>query len=164
MHRILAVQFRINRNINLLSQNFQLFDSCRTIYVTSYQQRLTVFLRLEHTSQLTREGSLTRTLQTRHQNNSRTILQFHLSSLTSHQGSELIVNDFHHQLARLHSSKYILAHSLFLHGVCKVFGYFIVYVRIQQCTANIFQCFGNINFGNLAFTFQNFKRPLQSFT
>ncbi len=64
LHRILAVQFAIYRNFDLLSQDPQLFDSSGTINVTSHQQRLTVLLGFQHTGQFTGESSLTGTLQT----------------------------------------------------------------------------------------------------
>ena len=163
LNRILAVDFTIYRNTNLFTKHLQLLDRCRTINVASNQQRLAVLLGLEHAGQLTREGSLTRTLETRHQNDSRTAFQLEFGCFATHQLGQLVVYDLDHQLARLYGCQYVLTQCLFLYSICEVLCYFIVHVGIEQCLTYIFQCFSYIDFGDFSFTFQDFKRPFQSF-
>ena len=159
LNRILTIQLTINRYLHLLTQHLQLFDSGRTVYVTSYQQRLAVLLGLEHTGQLTGERSLTGTLQTGHQDNGRTVLQLDFGGIATHQLGQFIVYNLHHQLARLHRRKYVLSQGLLLYRICKAFSNFIVHIGIQQGTTHIFQGLRNIDFGNLTFTFQYLERP-----
>ena len=164
LNRVLTVDFTVYGYTHLFAQHFQLFNRSRTIHVTSYQQRLAVLLGLEHTSQLTGKGCLTRTLQTRHQDNGRTTFQLEFGSFATHQLGQFVVYDLHHQLTWLHSCQYILAQRLFLHRISKVLGNLIVYVGIKQSLTYILQRFRYIDFGDLAFTFQDFERPFESFT
>ena len=75
---------------------------------------------------------------------------------------QLVVNDLHHQLARLNGCEHVHAHGLFLDRISKCFGYFIVDVGIQKGTSDIFEGFGNIDLSNLAFAFKDFKTTFQS--
>ena len=66
------------------------------------------------------------------------------------------MNNLDHQLARLNGCEHVHAHCLFLDRISKCLGYFIVDVGIQKGTSDIFEGFGNVNLGNLAFTFKDF--------
>ena len=136
-YRILIFFFQINRHTNLFGQYPQLLDSGRTINVAGNQQRLLVFLGLQHIGQLTGERSLTRTLQTRHQDDCRTTFQIQFSSGTTHQLSQFVVYDLNHQLARLNRSQHILSQGFFFYLVGKCLGNLIIDIGIQQGTTYI---------------------------
>ena len=113
---------------------------------------------LEHIGEFSAEGCFTRTLQTRHQDNGGTVLEFQLRGLATHQVRQFIVDDLHHQLAGFHGSKHVHTHCLLLHSISKGLGNLIVNVGIQQGATHVFQGFGNVNLGDFAFTFQYLKR------
>ena len=66
-YNVLVLRFRIYGYAYLLANNLELFDSCRTIYVAGYEQRVLVLFVLEHISKLARESGFTRALQTAHE-------------------------------------------------------------------------------------------------
>ena len=72
--------------------------------------------------------------------------------------------DLHHQLAWLHRCEYVHAEGFLLHGVCESLCHLIVYVGIQQSASYVFKGFGNVDFGNLAFTFEDFETAFKSVT
>ena len=152
-YRILTIRFRVHRHFNLFSQYTKLFDSSRTIHVTGYEQRFAILFSFEHPGQLSGEGSLTRTLQTGHQDNSRMTICINLNGFSTHQLSKFVVNDFHHQLAWFHSSKYVLSQRFFFYCIGKSFRYLVVNVGIQQGFTHIFQCFCYIDLSDFTFTF-----------
>ena len=154
---ILVIRLTINRHTHLFAYYMELLDSSRTIYVASHEQRLLTFLVLEHIGKLTAEGSLTRTLQTTHQDYSRATFQMQWSFLASHQLSELVVNQLHHQLAWLHGCQNIHAECFFLHLVGEFLGNFIVNIGIEECTAHILHGLSHVDFGNFTLTLQNFE-------
>ena len=90
-------------------------------------------------------------------------VEVYFRSLAAHELGQFIVYDFYHQLAGLNGCQHVLSQGFFLNGIGEVFGYLIVHVGIQKCLTYVFQGFRNIDFGDLSFTFQNFKRPFQSF-
>ena len=72
--------------------------------------------------------------------------------------------NLYHQLTWLHRCEYVHAESFFLHRVGEGLSHFIVYVGIQQSASYVFEGFGNVDFGNLAFTFENFETAFKSVT
>ena len=156
-YRILAVGFRVHRYTNLLGQYAQLLDSCRTVYVAGYQQRLAVFLAFQHTCQFAGEGSLTGTLQTGHQDDSGLSVEVDFRRLATHQTGQLVMHDLYHQLAGLYGCQYVLPQSFLFDCICETFGYFVVDVGIEQGLTDVFQRFGYVDFGDFAFTFQNLE-------
>ena len=84
------------------------------------------------TGQFCRKGGFTGTLQTGNQNYRRISLHVDIFIGSSHQRSQLIMNDLHHHLARLHRGQDFLSHGLLLYIIGKGFGYFIIYVSIKQ--------------------------------
>ena len=57
---------------------------------------------LQHVSQFTAEGRLTRSLETRHQDDCRTVIELQLRGNAAHESSELIMHNLHHQLTWFH--------------------------------------------------------------
>ena len=157
---ILVVWLSIYRNSHLLTYHLQLVDSSRTIYVARYEQWFLSPLGLQHISELTTEGSLTRTLQTTHQDNGRMAFELQRSLFASHQLGQLIVYQLHHQLSWLHGSKHVHTQRLFLHRVGKLLGNLKVNIGIQKCTTYILHGFSHVDFSYLTFTFQYFERAL----
>ena len=107
LNHILVVRLAIDWNAYRLAHHVQLLDSSRTVDVAGHQQRTLVLTIFQHLGKLTREGGLTRTLQTRHQNDGRMALQFQLYRLAAHQLGQLVVNNLHHQLTGLDSRQHI---------------------------------------------------------
>ena len=159
---VLVVGLTINRNSNLLAYDLQLVDSCRTIDIARNEQWLLVLLILEHVGELAGERCLTGTLQTAHQNNGRMLLQFQSYSLTAHKLSEFVMNKLHHKLSRLHRREDVHSESLFLDIIRKCLGNFIVDIGVEQSTAHVLHCLGNIYFCDLAFTLQYLERAFQA--
>ena len=162
-NRIFAVDLRVHRYVNLFGQYAKLLDSCRTVNVTCNEQRAFVLLGFQHAGQLTRESGLTRTLQTGHQDDCRLTFGVDFDSFSTHQLGQFVMNNLHHQLARFYGCEHVLSQCLFLHRISESFGYFIVNVGIEQCLAHVFQGLCYVDLGDFAFTFQNLKRPFESF-
>ena len=163
LHHILILWLGIDRNTYTLTHHLQLFDSSRTIDVTGHEQRLLVVAGLEQVGELTTESGLTRTLQTRHQDDgrcTRTALDLQFGSLAAHQVCQFVVNDLHHQLTRLHSSEHIHTHRLLLHRIRELLSHLKVHVGIKQCTTHVLQRLSNVDLRNLSLTFQDLKRSL----
>ncbi len=154
----------VDLDTHLLTQDLELVDSGRTIDVAGHEQHLTALLRLDQLCQLAREGRLTRTLQTGDQHHGGRAFELDVGCRATHELSQLVAHDLGHHLTRLDGLQHILTHCLLLYLGGKVLGYLIVYVGIEQCLAYILQRFRYIDFGDFAFTFQNLKRPFQSFT
>ena len=146
-----------------LADHLQLFDGCRTIDVTSHQQRLLVLLGLQHVRQFSCERRLTRTLQARHQDDGRAVFQVQLYGLAAHQLRQFVVYNLHHQLARLYGRQHVHAQGFLLDGIRKLLGHLVVHVGIQQCAANVLHGFRHIDFGDFSLTFQYLERPFKSF-
>ena len=163
LHGVFAVGLAVHGHVNLLGQYAQLFDGGRTIDVAGHEQRLAVLLRLEHAGQLAREGCLTRTLQTRHQDDRRFAAQVDFGGFAAHQLRQFVVDNLHHQLAGLDGGQHVLSHGLCLDGISKVFGHLVVDVGVEQGFAYVLQGFGYIDFGDFAFTFQYLERPFEPF-
>ena len=153
LHRIFAFGLRVYRHTYLFAEHFKLLDSGRTINVASHEQRTFALFVLELVGKFAGESGLTRTLKTRHKNNGRFSLDVERCLFATHQKSKFIVHDFHHQLAWVDRSDYILTESLFLNGVGESFGYCIVNVGIKQSAAHFLHGLCHIDFGNLAFAF-----------
>ena len=167
LHHVLIVRFRIDGHAYSLSHDLQLLDSSGTIDVAGHQQRLLVMTRLQQVGKLTAERGLTRTLQTRHQDDgrcTRTALDLQFGSLASHQFRQLVVHNLHHQLAGLHGSEHVHTHRLLLHGIRERLCHLVVHVGIKQCTTHVFQGFSYVDLGDLSLTFQYLERSLKSVT
>ena len=150
---VLAVGLGIHRHCNLLTEHTQLLDSGRTVNVASHEQWALAFLAFELACELARESGLTRTLQTRHENDGRLAFNLKFGLLATHEQSQLVVHDFHHQFAWLEGVDNVLTHSLSLHGVGELLGDFIVNVGIEKSATYFFQRLGNVDFGDFALTF-----------
>ena len=161
-NHVLVLWLGINGHANGLSHHVQLLDSSRTINVASHQQRALVLLRLQHIGQFAGEGGLTRTLQTRHQDDARLAIQFQAHGLAAHQFGQFIVNNLHHELSRLDGREHVHAHCLLLHGFSERFCHLVVHVSIKQCAAHILQGLSNVNFCDFSFTFKYLERPFKS--
>ena len=149
----------------LVSQHLQLFHSGGAERIAGSHQWVLVLLLLQHLGQFTREGRLTRTVQTRHEDDggvTHTSGQVEFCGLATHEGSQFVVYDLHHQLAGLHGGEHVLSQCLLLHRVGKILGHAVVDIGIQQGTSYVLERFCHIDFGYLAFTFQYLEGPFQS--
>ena len=128
---VFVLQFRVDGNANLFSHHVQLLDSSRAIDVASHEQRLLVALVLQHIGEFARERGLTRTLQSRHQNNGRSVLELQVDSLTTHEFSQLVVHKLHHELSGLDGREHVHTHCLLLHSVGEGLCHLVVHVGIE---------------------------------
>ena len=115
---------------------------------------------LQHVGKLSGERGFTRTLQTRHEDNSRFVLKFQVYSLSTHELCQFVVHELHHELSRLDGRKHVHTQCLLLHRVGESLRHLVVYVGVEQCAAHVFQRFGNVDLGDFAFTLQYLKRSL----
>ena len=163
LHRVPLALLK-DRQVQLAAHHLQLLDGGGAVHVAGHEQGAFGLLRFQHLGQLGREGRLTRTLQTRHEDNRWVLRQVEVGRFATHQGSQFVVHDFDHQLSRLHGGEHVLSQRLGFYGIGKLFGNFVVDVGIEQGTAHIFERLGHVDFGDFAFTLQYFKRPFKSFT
>ena len=159
-HGVLAVQFAIHGHVDLFGKDAQLLDGGGAVDVAGHQQRTAVLLALQHAGQLAREGGLTRTLQTRHQDDGGLAGEVDFGGLASHQFGQLVVDNLHHQLAGLDGGQHVLSQGFLLDGIGEVLGYLVVDVGIEQGFAHVFQGFGHVDFGYLAFSLEDFEGSL----
>ena len=162
-HGVLAVRFAVYGYADLFAQHFQLFDGGGAVDVAGCQQRVLVLLVLQHQGELAREGGLSRAVEARHEDDGRMALQVQFGRFASHEGGQLVVHDFHHQLAGLHGGEHVLPQRLLLHRVGERLGHLVVHVGVEQCAAHVLEGFGHIDFGDFPFTFQYLERPFESF-
>ena len=141
----------------MFAKHLQLVDSRRTEIVTGSKQYLHPPLALYIKGKLSRESSLTGTVQTGNQHNSRLSLDIDVRILASHQLCQLVVDNLDDHLLRFHGSEDILAYGLFLYIVAELLCNLVAHVRIKQGSAYILHRFRNVDFGNLSFTFQYFE-------
>ena len=164
LHHVLVAFLDVDVAAYRLTNHLQLLDGSRTVDVAGHQQRILVLARLQHVGQLAAERRLTRTLQTRHQDDGRAVLQLQLHGLAAHQLGQLVVHNLHHQLAGLHGSEHVHTHRLLLHGIRERLCHLVVHVGIKQCTTHVFQGFSYVDLGDLSLTFQYLERSLKSVT
>ena len=162
-HRIFFLQIEVDGHVYLLSQHAQLLDSSGTIGVAGSQQRTAVLLCLQEEGEFTRKCGLTRTIQSCHKDDTRTIFQLEVGAFTSHQCRQLIVYNFHHKLRRLQCRQHVLPKGFLLHSVGESLCHLVVDVGIKKRTAHILKSFGYIDFGDFAFTFEYFEGTFESF-
>ena len=159
---ILVLWLAVNRNTYLLAHYMELLDSCRTVNVAGYEQWFLAALGFEHIGKLAAEGSLTRTLQTAHEDDGRMAFELQWGFFATHEFCQLIVNQINHQLSRLNGCEHIHAECFLLHLVGEFLSHFIVYVGVEECTAHILHGFRHVDFCNFSFALQDFERAFQS--
>ena len=162
LYRVLTVRLRIDRYFDLLSQDFQLIDSGRTVDIARHQQRFLVSFQLEHPRQLSGECGFTGTLQSRHEDYGKIGFQFQVGSLSSHECRKLVMHDLYHHLARLQCRKDILSQSFGLDRIGKSLRHLIIDIRLKQCLTHIFQGFRYIYFGYPSLAFQYLEGSFES--
>jgi hypothetical protein len=88
--------------------------------------------------QLAAGRRLSRALEPAHHDDSgRRLDQINPRVHRPHQIDQLIVNDLHHELARLKAADHLLPQRLLLHAVGEVFDHLEVDIRFQQGRANV---------------------------
>ena len=68
--------------------------------------------------------------------------------MAAHEFGELLLRDFHKELARAHGGEDLLANGLVLHPVGEAFGDAVVHIRLDEGTADFLGGFGNVGFGD----------------
>ena len=154
---VLVVVLSIDGHVYLASHHAQLLDGGRTIHVATHQQGLAVVFLLEHVGELAAERGLTRTLQTAHQDDGGLVGQFDANGFATHELSQLVVDNLHHELAWLDGGQHVHAQCFALHVVRETLGHFVVDIRIEQRAAHVLQRLGDIDLGDFSLTFQYLK-------
>ena len=162
-HGVLALQIHVDGHVNLLCQHAKLLNGCGTIDVAGHEQGAAVFLRLEQECEFAREGGLTRTVETCHEDDGGMALELEFLCRTSHECGQLIVYNLHEQLSRLHGGEHVLSEGLLLDSIGEGLGYLIIDVGIKEGAAYVLERFGHVDFRDAAFAFQYFERAFKSF-
>ena len=157
LYRIFVALFGVNLHTDLLTQDLQLFDGCRSIDVASNQQYLTSFFAFDQVGQFARKGGLTGTLQTGNQHNGRVAFQLDVGHGAAHQCRQLIAYDLGHHLTRLDGLENILSQCFGLHLVSETLGNLIIDIGIDQRTPNLFEAFGYIDLGDTTLALEDLK-------
>ena len=158
-HRIRFVKPQIDIRLDLLAQHAQLLDSRRSIHIAGHEHDAFVLFRLEIVRQFGGKSRLTATLQTGHQNHSRIAFEVQFLRLTAHQRCQFVMRDLDHQLPRTDGIDDVLSDCFFLHAVGKLLCGLVVHIRLQQCFADVFDGFRNIDLGDTSLTFEDLKTP-----
>ena len=161
--RILLPFLGIDRNLDALTQDLQLLDSCRTECIAGRQQDLDALL-LDIQAQFAGERRLTGTVEAGHENDARVALDVDVTGIAAHEIGQFVMDDLDHHLLRLDRGQHILAQCLGLDAFAEFLRHLETDVRIQQRLADVLDRFGNIDFGDFAFTLQDLERPFQPFT
>ena len=161
-HRVFLSFDGENRYVDAFSQQLELLDGGRTESVAGGQKNLHAPLGLDVEGQLGAKGGFTGTVEARHQHNAGVTLDIDVLGGGTHEGGQLVVGNLHHHLLGLHGCEHTGAYSLVLHLVAEVLGHLVTYVGVQQGLADVLDGFRHVNLGNLSFSLQDFKRPLQS--
>jgi len=164
LDRILYTFLRVNLYSDLLSENLQLVDRCRTEIVAGSEENLHSSLALDVKGKLSGECGLTGTVETGNEDNCRGALEIYVSCIASHEGCKFVVDDLHDHLLRLHCCKHILSDGLFLDVVTELLRDLVAHVGVQKGAADVLHRFRDVYLGNLSFTFEDLERSLQSFT
>ena len=153
----------MNGHAHLFAQHAQLLHGSRAERIAGREERIHVFLLLEHLGQLGAHGGLTCTVQASHEDDGRMSLEVHVGGLAAHEFRQLVVHYLHHQLLWLDGCQHVLSQSFLLDSIGEGLCYLVVDVGIEQGTTHIFQRLGNVDLGYLAFTFQYLERPFEPF-
>ena len=105
----------------------------------------------------------TGTVETGDEDDGRGALGIDFAVLASHKLGKFVVDDLDHHLLRLHGSEHACANGFGLHPVAEFLGNLVGHIGIQEGPAHILKGFGDVDFGYLAFTFEYFERPFESF-
>ena len=161
--RVALFEIHEDGYLDLFSQHTELFDGGRTIGVAGCENRSAVLLRFEEKGKFSRKGGLTRTVKAGHEDDGRSMLQTEVGSFSTHQRGQFVVHNLDHELRRLHGGEHVLSECFLLDGVGETLGHFVVDVSVKEGTPHVFEGFGHVDFGDAAFTFEDFERPLESF-
>ena len=152
-----------HRSVYLLTDNFQLFNRCRTINVTGNQQR-TFALLAEHLCQFCRVGGFTGTLQTAHHDDSWNLRRKIDSAVSgTHQLGQFISYNLDYLLSRCQAGKNFLTNCLFGDVLNKVFCNLVVNIRFQQRQTYFAHCFLDVILRELSFRSELFKGLIEFF-
>ena len=163
-NRVFYAFFGVNGDAHLGTQGLELLYGCRTEGVAGGKEHLGSAFALDVEGQFAAEGGLSRTVQTCHQHHCRLSLDVDVTVFAAHQRGELVMDYLHDHLLRLHCREHVLAKRLLLHVVAELLCYLVAYVGIEQGAAYVLEGFRNVDFGNLAFSLEQFEGSLYLFT
>ena len=131
IRRLVLIAHGKHRHSLLLTVNLQLLNSCRTVNVTGYKQRL-LSLRLKLSRNLGCGSSFTGTLKTNHHNtgNGYTRIKLNLSGLRTHKLNHLFMNNLYNHLSWCKAVKHILSNCPLLNRLDKLLYYLEAYVSL----------------------------------
>ena len=161
LHRIAVALLGVDLHADLTAQHLQLVDGRRTVDVARHEQHLTALFALEERSQLAREGSLTRTLQTRDEHHGGRAVQTDVGGRAAHERGQFVAHDLGHHLPGLDRAQHVLPQGLLLHLIGERLGYLVIDVGVDQRTADLLERLGDVDFGNAAFALEEPERPFE---
>ena len=148
----------------LFSIDLQLFNRCRTIYITGCKKCFLAFC-FQFSCDLCRSRCLTCTLKTNHHDYGKFLARAkcNLGCLRSHEIDHLFVYDLDDHLSRIQSAHNILTDCAFLYILDKFLNNAEVYIGFKQCHLDFLQCCLDIIFCQTTFAAQILEYVLQFF-
>ena len=157
LDRVLDAVFAVDRHADPLAEHLELFDSGGSVDVAGDEHDLAVLFGLEVVSQLGGEGGLTRTLQTGHEDDCGVAFEVYLGGLAAHEGCQFVVCDLDHELSGTNGCHDVHTECFLLDLVGKLLGGLVVDIGLEEGFTDIFDRFGNIDFGDTTLTFEDLK-------
>ena len=163
LDRVLDAVFAVDGHAHGLAEHLELLDGGGTEGVAGGEHDLHAFLALDVEGQLAGEGRLTGTVQAGDEHHGGIALEVHLRGGAAHEGGHLVADDLDHHLLRLDGREHVLSEGLVLDGVAEFLRDLEAHVGVQQGLADVLDGLRDVDFGDLAFAFEDLERPLQSF-
>ena len=158
LNGVLVAFLAIHLHFHLLTQHLQLVDSGGTVHVAGHQQHLLALLAFQIISQFGRESGLTGTLKTSDQNDGGLTFQIDFRLFATHQLGQLVVDDLHHHLTRLHRGQNLLTQGLLFDLVGDFLGNLVADIGVEQRAADFLHGVGHVDFSDISLSFKDFER------
>ena len=160
---VLLFEVHVDGYIYLFCQHAELFDGGGAVGVAGGKEGVALFLCLQEESKFSAQRGLSRTVESGHEDDSGTVLEFEVGGMPAHECGKFVVHNLHQQLRGFDGGEDVLSQRFLLDGVGEAFCHLVVDVGVEEGTADILQGFCHVDFGDAAFTFENLERAFKSF-
>ncbi len=131
-HGARALPVAVHVYLELISQDPQLLDRCRAVYIRRYEQGPSPVL-LHDTGKLPGGGRLPRSLQPHeHDWNRWGSLEIEGGGILPHQGGELIAHDLDEVLLRRKRPEHLFSQALLLHRLDEILDHPVIHVGLEK--------------------------------
>ena len=145
---ILVAHLGVDRHLHLLAESLQLADGSGTVDVACHEHDALALLSLEVVGEFSAEGGLTGTLQTSDEDDGGLALDVDFDGFAAHELCQLLVDNLHHQLARLDALDDVAAQGLGLHLVGELLGDGIAHVGVEKGLADLLDGLRHVDIGD----------------